>query len=439
MSARPDIVALQTGEKNAAVMTQSARVILFTTDEAAAPEFRRQITALPRVKIVAELDEPCLLAQAVSQFPAEVLIVDIDKSTDVVLECVSQLTQAFRNLVVFALSSETSGNIVLRAMRAGIKEYLVKPLTTEEFAAAMAKAVTQKTDEKAPGQLISIIGTAGGVGSTTLAANLAVELAGLVGGTGKVAIVDLDFRFGQVATMLDLHGQFTVADLCHTPEQVDPDLIMKAVVKHESGLLVLARPHSFAQAETITAAHCASVFTGLQELCDYVVLDGPMRHDPGGRIVLDAADAILMVLQLLVTSVRSADRMLQELATQGFNTDRISLICNRRGRESAHLEISHVEQTLNRKIYSTIPDDWNAVSSSINVGKPLSAEFGRSKVRLDIQELARKFHEPDALAAEAANKSGLLGRFFKKGAKPQAAASEAAAATTASPAQSKPA
>ncbi|MCZ6698225.1 MAG: AAA family ATPase [Planctomycetota bacterium] len=419
-------------------MTQPARVILFTTDESAAPEFRRQITALPRVKIVAELDEPCLLAQAVSQFPAEVVVVDIDRSTDVVLECVSQLTQAFRDLVVFALSSETGGDIVLRAMRAGVKEYLVKPLKAEEFAAAVARAVTQKTDQKAPGQLISIMGTAGGVGTTTLATNLAVELAGLVGEGGKVAIVDLDFRFGQVATLLDLHGQFTVADLCDTPEQVDPELIEKAVVKHESGLLVLARPHSFAQAETITAAHCASVFTGLQELCDYVVVDGPTRHDPGGRIVLDAADTVLMVLQLLVTSVRSADRMLQELATQGFNTDRISLLCNRMGRESAHLEISHVEQTLNRRIYATVSDDWDAVSSSINVGKPLNAEFGRSKVRREIQELARRFHEPEALAAEAANRSGLLGRFFKKGAKPQAAATEAAAVTTASPAQTKP-
>lgn len=419
-------------------MTQSARVILFTSDETAAPEIRRQLTALPRVKIVAELDEPCLLAQAAAQFPAEVLVVDIDKSTDVVLECVAQLTQAFRNLVVFALSAHTSGDIVLRAMRAGVKEYLVKPLKTDEFAAAMDKAVAQNEDDKRPGQLISIIGTAGGVGSTTIATNLAVELAELAG-DGKVAIVDLDFRFGQVATMLDLHGPFTVADLCQTPEQVDPDMIMKAVVKHESGLLVLARPHSFAQAETITAAHCASVFTGLQEMCDYVIVDGPTRHDTGGRIVLDAADSILMVLQLLVTSVRSADRMLQELAAQGFNTERVSLICNRKGRESAHLEISHVEQTLNRKIYSMLSDDWNAVSSSINVGKPLCAEFGRSKIRQELQELARRFHEPEAVAAEAANRSGLLGRFFKKGTKQQAAAPEAAAANMASPPQIKPA
>lgn len=415
-------------------MAQSARVILFTSDEAAAPELRRQITALPRVKIVAELDEPSLLAQAVAQFPADVLIVDIDKATDVVLECVSQLTQAVAELSVFALSGNSQGDIVLRAMRSGIKEYLIKPLKPEELEQAIERASVGRSKGKEPGKLVSVMGSAGGVGATVLATNLAVELNELVGDDDKVAIVDLDFRFGQVATMLDVHAQFTVADLCATPEQLDPDMIMKALVKHECGLYVLSRPHSFAQAEMITAAHCAAVMNGLQEICEYVVVDGPTRHDPGGRTILDQADHNLMILQLLVTSVRNTDRMLQELAAQGFNPDRISLVCNRPGRESAHLEISHVEQTLNRKIYATIPDDWKAVSNSINMGEPLSVEFGRTKVRQAIQQLAMMLHDPKG-STDAADRGGLLGKLFRKGAKPQGATAEAAPATTASTAQ----
>lgn len=417
-------------------MNPAARVILFTSDEAAAPEFRRQITTLPRVKIVAELDEPSLLPQAVVQFPADVLIVDIDRSTDVVLECLAQLDQADQKITVFALSEKTEGDIVLRAMRAGVREYLVKPLKSEELASALRKSISTDVAAKEPGKLISVMGSAGGVGASMISVNLAVELADLVGSDGKVAVVDLDFRFGQIGTLLDLHSQFTVADLCSTPEQLEATMIEKALVKHESGLFVLTRPHSFSQAEMISAAHCASVLAGLQDMCEYVIVDGPTRHDPGGRSVLDAADINLMVVQLLVTSVRNADRMLQELSTQGFNPARISVLCNRVGRESAHLEISHVEQTLNRKIYASIPDDWQSVSSSINVGQPLKVEFAKSKVAQGFRDLAKQIHDPEAYAAEATQRGGLLGKFFKKGTKPQAAANEAAPATTAPVAQS---
>jgi pilus assembly protein CpaE len=213
-------------------------------------------------------------------------------------------------------------------------------------------------------------------------------------------------------------------------------MILKAWVKHETGEHVLTRPHSFSQAELISAAHCASVLTSLQQMCEYIVVDGPTRADPGGRSVLDSADFNLMVIQLLVTSVRNTSRMMQELSAQGFNTDRIAFVCNRQGRESAHMEISHVEQTLNRTMYASVPDDWKSVSSSINIGRPLKADYERTKVRQAIAQLALKIHSPEVAEANDAGKGGLLGKFFKKGSKSQGAASEAGPATTASTANS---
>ncbi len=396
-------------------MAQPVRVILFTSNETAKPELRRTLTSLPQARIVAELDEPSLFSQAVAQFPTDLVIADLDPNAAVVLECLRQLKEAMPELPVFALSSQTDGNLVLAAMRAGIKEYLVKPLTVEEFEQALGRMMGAVARTEQPGKLISVMGSAGGVGSTTIAVNLAVELCDLVGPSQKVALVDLDFRFGHVATLLDVRGQHTVADLCSTPEQLDPQMVMKALARHESGLYVLRRPHSFAQAEMITAAHCANVLTKLQEMCSYVVVDGPMRHDPGGRSVLDAADHIFLVLQLLVTSVRNTDRMVQELAVQGFNPERIAFICNRLGRESAHLEVEQVETILNQKLFMTIADDWKAVSSSINIGHSLNAEFERSKVRQDIRTLAMKVHCPEMFAAETAKRGGLFGKFLRMG------------------------
>lgn len=409
-------------------MARTVRAILFTANESAAPELRRSITSLEQLRIVAELDEPSLLPHAVAQFPAELIIADLDPNAAMVIECLKLLKEAVPETPIFAISGQTGGDVVLRAMRAGIKEYLVKPLNVEELEQAIARIVETRPQTREPGKLISIMGSAGGVGCTTIATNLAVELADLVGEAEKVALVDLDFRFGHVATLLDVHGQFTVADLCTTQEQLDPQVIMKALIKHDSGLYILRRPHSFAQAELITAAHCANVLSSLQEMCAYVVVDGPTRHDPGGRSVLDAADYNFMVLQLLVTNVRNTDRMVQELSVQGFNTDRISFICNRVGRESAHLEIRQVETILNCKVFLTISDDWKSISSSINIGQPLKVEFGRAKVRQELRNLAMKIHCPEKLAAEEAKRGGLFGKFFHKG---EGASAEAVGEATA--------
>lgn len=395
-------------------MAHTVRVILYSTNASTLPELRRSITSLSHVRIVAELEEPSLFGQAVSQFPADLVLADLDPNPMVVIECLKQLREIAPDLPIFALSTQTDGNIVLSSMRAGIKEYLLKPLNMEEFEQALGRCVQSQPGVKEPGKLISIMGSSGGVGCTTIATNLAVELADLVGAERKVAIVDLDFRFGHVATLLDVHGQFTVADLCSTPEELDPQMVQKALIRHSSGVYVLRRPHSFAQAEMITAAHCANVLTTLQGMCSYVIVDGPTRHDPGGRSVLDAADQCLLVIQMLVTSVRNADRMVQELAVQGFNTDRLQLVCNRLGRESGHLSVEQVETILNRKIFWSITDDWKSVSESINIGQPLSVEHNRTKVRQDIRDLAKKIHNPDALAAEAAKRGGLLNRFFRK-------------------------
>ncbi len=400
-------------------MAQTVRTIVYTANESDAPELRRTLTRLSSLRIVAELDEPSLIPQAVTQFPCDLLIADLDPNPGIVLECLRQLRESGSTLPIFSLSRQTEGDVVLRAMKAGVKEYLVKPLNLEELENAIARNIATQTRTKEPGKLISVMGSAGGVGCTTLATNLGVELAELVGPDQKVVVVDLDFRFGHVATLLDVHGQYTVADLCSTPEELDPEMVRKALIKHESGVHVLRRPHSFAQAEMITAAHCANVFTSLQSMCAYVVVDGPTRHDPGGRSVLDAADFNFMVLQLLVTSVRNTDRMVQELSAQGFNPERLAFLVNRLGRESAHLDVEQVESILGRSMFAAISDDWKTVSSSINIGQPLRTYAERSKIRMEYHELAQRIHCPEKFSEqESARKGSLLGRLFgKSGAK----------------------
>lgn len=393
-------------------MRRSVRVIVFNADEEYGAGLRSELLRIAGVQIVAEVDDAALIEQAVGQFPAEVLIAHLDPAPDACLPIAAKVASGHPELAVFVISESTNGQHILAAMRAGVREFLTKPLDTQFLAESIQKVLSQASSAVELGSLISVMGSIGGAGASTIATNLAIDLASLAG-ERPVALVDLDFRYGQLGTMLDLQADYTIADLCDTPEHLDEAMIAKVMVKHSSGVHLLARPNTFAQADQITAAHCASVLSTLQQLYEYVIVDGPSRDDPGALAVLDLSDINLLVMQLLVTSVRNLHRMLEALRDRGYNLDRFKLLCNRTGRDSAHLCVEHVEATLDMKVFHQIPDDWKAVSTCVNMGVPLSEGAAKSRTRQAIRELAERIAVHDEANGTAEpNRGSLLGRIF---------------------------
>ncbi|MBN1341199.1 MAG: AAA family ATPase [Phycisphaerae bacterium] len=396
-------------------MASGTRLIVFNADEDYATSLRAELLGIEGVKIVAEVDEVGLLPAAVNQFACDVVVVHLDPQPDVVLHVASQVLADRPGLAMFGISGSQDGQMILSAFRSGFREFLVKPFDTEQLAEALGRVVQTQTTGGKTGKLIAVINSIGGAGATTVATNLAVELADLT--KTQVALVDMDFRFGQIATFLDVQPNYTVADLCDTPEQCDQSMIEKAMVKHASGVHVLGRPNQFAQAEQVSAAHCGGVLSSLQELYDYVVVDGPCRYDNGGKTILDMADVNLLVAQLLVTSIRSIDRILSELAKAGYNLGRIRLLCNKVGRDSGHLTLEHIAATIDQPMFHTIVDDWKSVSGAINMGEPLMTHAGKSKVRQCFRELAEKLHSPSGAAQNASGgkkTGGLLSKIFSE-------------------------
>lgn len=374
-------------------------------------ELRTQLLALDHVKILAEVDDPALMGPAVAQFPVDVLMVHLDPNPEAVLPIVAEVAKSNQGLTIFACSNSTDGPLILRAIRLGIKEFFPVPVDTAQLGEAIAKVEVDKADSAPTGKLITVMGSSGGVGSTMIAANLAAELASLA--TGGVTVADLDYRFGQIATVLDVSPTYTLADLCGSPEALEPSVIERALTKHETGMNVLSRPQSFAEADTITAASCMGVVSSLLQMNEYVVTDGPTRFDIGGTSVLSLSDASLMIVQLLVPCVRNAMRILETLRANGHNTENIRLICNRVGRDAGHLTVDAVSETLGMKVFATIPDDWPTVSGSINLGEPLVTHAPKSKLRASIEDIARRLHDPnDSSVDRGHQKKGLIGRIF---------------------------
>ncbi len=396
-------------------MSKPVRVIVVNTDEEAAPELRALLLSVEGVKIVAEVDEPALLNQAVSQFPAELLLIHLDPTPAATMEAVAPLiTEHKDRLASIAMTEDRDAQLVMRAMRAGMRELLWKPFPPEQLTDILRRLSHEApTPGQHAGRLIPVVGCCGGVGATTIATNLAVELAQLdtwAGGQGrpKVAVVDLDFRFGQVAMFLDAQPSYTLADLCETPEHIEAQMIDRVMVKHPSGVHVLAHPNEIEQAERISAGQSAGVLASLLEHYDFVVVDGPIRFDPTARAVFDMTDIYLVVLQLLVPPVRNADRLLNELRRGGYNLDLVRLVCNRHGRDSGYLQPGDVETTLNRKLHWMLPDDWKTAATALNVGSPLADFAPKSKLRAAFQQMAQDLgnHQPDALAEAEAKAVG---------------------------------
>jgi pilus assembly protein CpaE len=394
-------------------MQQLVRTIVFNTDEECKTPLRQHLLAIEGVKVVAEIDEPGMLPATIDRIPADLLVAHLDPNPKLLLPMAAEVATQHPEVAVFAISAQADGDLILVALRAGLREFLVKPVDPEQLSAAVDKVRTHMPESQRTGQLVCLFGGAGGVGATTLSANLAVELNQLV--TGKVAVVDLDFRHGQLATCFDLQPTYTIADLCDTAEQLEPQMIGRAMFEHESGVHVLARPNQMLQAEQITAAHCVSVLSSLQEMYEYVVVDGPSRFDPCAQPVLDLADLSLLVLQLLVTDVRNTHRILEDLSARGYNMDRVKVVCNRDARDTGRLEPEHVSATLNRDFFAVIPNDWAAVSGALNIGVPLITESPRSRARLAIKELAEKIVGGDAVTdgeSKSASKGGVLSKLF---------------------------
>lgn len=392
-------------------MSKNIKFIVMSALEESALELRTQLLAIEGVKILAEVDDPALLGSAVSQFPVDVLMVHLDPHPDAILPILADVVKSNPELVIFSCSASTDGPLILKTMRLGVREFFPVPIESGQLAEAVGKVEVNKADSAPCGKLITVMGASGGVGATIIAANLAAELASLA--TGGVTVADLDYRFGQIATVLDISPTYTLADLCGSPEALETSVIERALTKHEMGMHVLSRPQSFAEADIITGAACMGVISNLLQMNEYVVTDGPTRFDIGGTSVLSLSDTNLMVVQLLVPCVRNAMRILETLRTNGHNTENTKLICNRVGRDSGHLSVDNVSETLGIDVFATLPEDWAAVSASINLGEPLATHAPKSRLRAAIADIAQRLHDPSAANAENNDqKKGFIGRIF---------------------------
>jgi pilus assembly protein CpaE len=383
-------------------MSGAIRVLLFNRQAEEAKQLRTGITSVPNVRVVADTADLAELNKMVEEHTVDVLLLNLDPSPEPIIKAAEAAYTANSEIAMIGICGSTDADLLMSAMRAGMRDIISNPIEQEQLASALGDVTPEPTEEGERGKLICVVGSVGGVGTTTIATNLSIELAALV--ERRVGLVDLQLQFGQAAIMLDILPQYTITDVM-SESGAEEGVIRKAVAQHDLNVDVLARPHHFEQVEEFRIDRAIGVISTMQRMYPYVVLDGPADFDRAGRQILQMADTVILVMQLLVPCVRNVTRIFQEYERHGLDPDSVMLIVNRMGIYSKLLDMEQAENTIGRKIAVAIPDDWAAVSEAVNLGEPLRVAASKSKVYQSISGIAQGIHTGQAIASEAQQSS----------------------------------
>jgi pilus assembly protein CpaE len=278
----------------------------------------------------------------------------------------------------------STSKLVLRALRAGAADYVDQADLEAELQSALRHAADGANGGAAAGRLIAVMAPSGGSGSSTLATNIAAALARE---HQKIALVDLNLEFGDLAALLDLKPVYTLAELTQDVARMDRVLLERTLVRHSSGVHLLAPPRTFADVSFVTPEGVEQALNLARAMFPYVVVDLEHGYRDMQSRALRQADIMLLVIRLEFAALRNARKTLDHLDHLGINKDRVRLVVNRYG-QPKEVPAAKAEEALGAKIFHFVPDDPRAVIRANNNGVPFVLEAPAAKVSKNVTHLA---------------------------------------------------
>jgi pilus assembly protein CpaE len=326
---------------------------------------------------------------------------------------IGPLAGEFPNLYILALSATHTAEYALETMRAGAHDLLCKPLREVDLSIAVEKARkarVRKEPAERRGKIVTVFSNKGGNGTTTIAANLSEALATDHG--KRVVVVDLVMGQGDVTMFFNVTPTYTVLDLARNNGKADPEYIDSLIVRHSSGVCILADPPRIEDAEQISADQVRDMLATLASTFDVVVVDTPHLFDEKTLAALEMSDTILLVTLLNLPSLKNTQRSIELFARLGILDDRVQLVLSRY-LPNDEIPKESIEGILNCPIFYAVPNDYPTVLSSINRGKLLSEVAPEKEVTAAFRRMAELLTGSGVPRVAQKPKRGFLGRVFR--------------------------
>lgn len=351
--------------------------------------------------------------QLSQQSKPDVVVMDINMPDMDGITATQEIKKKLPYIQVVILSVQSDPSYMRKAMLAGARDFLTKPPMIDELTDAVRRAGVLAQEERrksvqaestpaggsnalggaagSQGKVIVIYSPKGGTGRTTIATNLAIALQNE---DSKVALIDANLQFGDVAVFLNEQGKNTIIDLAPHVDELDPDFVRGIMVTHRtSGVDILAAPPRPEMADKVTGEQFSKLITYLRKMYAYLVVDTASQLTEVVQAALDTADLILLVTTQDIPSIKNCNLFLTLADASGIRRERIQFVMNRYDKRVS-ITPERVKESLRQEIVAVIPFDDRTIGFSVNRGIPFMLDNNKNQpVGKCISQLAEAVRE----------------------------------------------
>lgn len=320
-----------------------------------------------------------------------------------------------RGTFIIGTAAQSDPELILRAMRSGVAEFLVYPPDPKDLSGAVDRLMRRTHTEGKAGSAIAVYSAKGGLGTTSVAVNVAFALA-KAHPEGQVALVDVVAGGGDLRVMLDLKPQYDMSDLLRKIDRIDADLLRSLLTPLSNGVWVLPSSEDPESAEALDAAAVTTILDQLRMHHTFTVIDCEHTLSDRTLAALDAADRIVLVTQLNLPALRSTQRSLALCQRLGYADEKVHVVVNRYHSGDV-VTIADAAEVLGREIFYRLPNDYRTSAGALTKGVPVVEFDASSQLARGYEGLAARVNGGVTSNGAQAGSTSRLAKLFGRGRK----------------------